>query len=87
MNQRFLLSLIAACLLMTWMVPEASALSVRFPRSVENFHTCEEFIPGTAIRDPCFGAKSVTDTLYGLGGEKAICTMTGRVFCIPVLNG
>jgi len=90
MVKRLMTGLLVASLLMVWGLPEADAYDRRLRRSVENLHSCEQYFPGTGdpgTPDPCYGAESVTDTLYGWDGTKALCKMTGRVICIPENNG
>ncbi|MCB2147809.1 MAG: hypothetical protein KQI81_15125 [Deltaproteobacteria bacterium] len=79
MFKRLLMGLLAASLLVVWVVPEAHAIVRRYWYTVENNHDC-------SVGDLCEGATSVTDTLYGWDGTNATCEVTGRVICIP-LNG
>jgi hypothetical protein len=79
-----MIGLVAATLLVAWVVPEAEAVVRRGCRTVENSHTCLQYIGDTEEPDLCYGAEKVTDTLYGLDlSGAAICTMYGRVICDP----
>jgi hypothetical protein len=80
MVKRHTITFVAVCLVTIFIAEAANALIFRSRRSVENFHNCTE------VTDPCYGATSVTDRLYGWDGTKAICEMTGRLFCTPENN-
>ena len=81
MFKRLMFGLFAVGLVAVFTVETANSAVGRYRRSVENLHKCE------TSTDPCYGAESVTDTLYGWDGTNAICNMTGRVFCDPLDNG
>lgn len=81
MFKRLMFGLFAVGLVAVFTAETANGAVGRYRRSVENLHKCE-----TAL-DPCYGAESVTDILYGWDGTNAICNMTGRVFCDPLDNG
>ena len=82
MFKRYMIGLFAASLLVAWVVPEAAATVRRIRRTVENFHSCAEYVPDSPTeKDLCYGAEEVTDTLYGLDADGVTCTMNGRVVC------
>lgn len=95
MFKRLIIGLVAVGLAVMLIAEAGLAYDVRRRNTVENFHSCEECLPGTGINevpcvpDPCFGADEVTDTLYGWDwdGEKATCTMTGTVVCLKENEG
>ena len=83
MFKRLMIGLVAVGLVTIFIAEVAHARASRLRRTVENIHSCKQYLPGTTTPDLCYGATSVTDTLYGVNEEtgEAICTMLGRVIC------
>jgi hypothetical protein len=69
MFKRLMMGLLAASLLVAWVVPEAEAIRRRARASVINDHTCSQYLPSppapSGTPDKCYGATSVTDRLFG----------------------
>ena len=81
MFKRLMIGLVAVGLVTLFIAESANARAIRYRRTVENFHSCQEYIPGSETPDLCYGAETVTDTLYGYEADEATCIMTGRVIC------
>ena len=87
MFKRLMIGLMAVGLVTIFIAEAAHARASRLRRTVENIHSCQEFLPGTEMPDLCYGATTVTDTLYGYDDstKEATCIMSGRfVTRIPV---
>lgn len=81
MFKRYMIGLVAASLVIAWLVPEAGALFWRGRTSVFSIHTCLEFLPDEVTIDPCFGAEEVMDRVFG---AEEVTTTTTKDGCLTL---